>query len=42
MRTRQLTRGLDFWRRDHDPRQRPGQQQTREQLGVLAIGLDAI
>jgi len=38
----QLARSLDLRWRNDDPRQRPGQQQTGEQLGVLAIGLDPI
>jgi len=35
-----LARRLDLRGRDNNPRQRLGQQQPGQQLGVLAIGLD--
>ena len=42
MRARHLLGRLDLRRRDHHASQRAGQQQPREQLGVLAVGLNPI
>ena len=38
----QIAGGLDLRRRDDDGRQAAGQQQPRQQLGVLLVGLDPV